>query len=263
MRHLTGNRKYIQPFVDITLKEHRTLHKVTENEKVIHYCFSCSEPEFLIETIQKVRTRVKEKGWKMDNAEARELVAPFYGPVAKTYFGITYNKAKDSISLSKFYTGYGYSQRKGIIYVVKKSEPLLCISKRLYAFKQIGRKYEPRIYTGRYHSYTLQPYLLRYLQCGEMILQLPVSYRHMWAETYVPEVVANYTGVSLNDISKVEGILTNYQMIELGKRGIKFVIFSREEGILVDNEIRENEFPFVSVNPYPHNIHGIKKFLSL
>ena len=105
------------------------LHSLTETEEYKHYMFYMGKSFGYDQSIDIARANLK----KNSNA-------PSYGPApVKWFMSLKYDKIKDKISLARYEVGYGYSRRQKRYYPHKANTPLMCYSKHLYSFIQVGR----------------------------------------------------------------------------------------------------------------------------
>lgn len=203
-----------------------------------------------------LRDFIKTNGWNCKNTD---LVSLFGNniPIRCTglSFNILYNKNRDSFSIYNHENGLGWSDLKSRLYPISKNRPLLCISKKLYAFTQIkiGKRrysYKPRIYTGRYFNSTICPYLKLVLNTTEDVLKLNVSYRHMKNSSNPIQSLIRYSHMTFKTYSNMIdllGVEINVHWLINWSKGkvnelINLMQFRKEEGLLPENKDNLNSW---------------------
>lgn len=172
------NKDHLEAFLATAMQKYGICYKQEEKEGRSWWIWKENpDPEWK-ETRYRIQSYIDKCGWGIDHSDWVNLTN--YKVSGESFFGITYDENKDKISLNRFETGYRYTELKQRIYVVRRRIPLLCFSKKIYAFQKYRRGgYKPRIYTGRLYQVELEPYLQEYLHCPQETLRMFVPYRYM------------------------------------------------------------------------------------
>jgi hypothetical protein len=193
-------------------------HKVTIKEGLEVHTFGNVRNTDLAEA----KALFKGKGYKMADVHTDASHLSRENKLHNQYLTILYGEDKDKISISTFEMGYALAYRKERYYPLRKNNPVLAYTQRMYGFKYM-KKGKPlvRIQMGNVYvsgfGNEIGDIITKTLLGVDYIPQAKISYRHFINTKNDLQAMSNMFGVRVPEALKiypVEEVLALYKTIK-------------------------------------------------